>query len=95
MEHNQVMSDLSSVSLACMEDIPTYPIEDGHKCDFMVGKDQWNFFLYGDKDHRENWRLLGGYMGLLREKEDREKNQKTIINEWLCIPQINIDIIIL
>ena len=84
MEHNQVMSDLSSVSLACMEDIPTYPIEDGHKCDFMVGKDQWNFFLYGDKDHRENWRLLGGYMGLLREKEDREKNQKTIINEWLC-----------
>ena len=84
MEHNQVMSDLSSVSLACMEDIPTYPIEDGHKCDFMVGKDQWNFFLYGDKDHRENWSLLGGYMSLLREKEDREKNQKTIINEWLC-----------
>lgn len=84
MEHNQVMSDLSSVSLACMEDIPTYPIEDGHKCDFMVGKDQWNFFLYDDKDHRENWSLLGGYMSLLREKEDREKNQKTIINEWLC-----------
>lgn len=84
MEHNQVMSDLSSVSLACMEDIPTYPIEDGHKCDFMVGKDQWNFFLYGDKGHRENWSLLGGYMSLLREKEDREKNQKTIINEWLC-----------
>ena len=84
MEHNQVMSDLSSVSLACMEDIPTYPIEDGHKCDFMVGKDQWNFFLYGDKDHRENWSLLGGYMSLLREKEDREKKQKTIINEWLC-----------
>lgn len=84
MEHNQVMSDLSSVSLACMEDIPTYPIEDGHKCDFMVGKDQWNFFLYGDKDHRENWSLLGGYMSLLREKEDREKNQRTIINEWLC-----------
>lgn len=84
MEHNQVMSDLSSVSLACMEDIPTYPIEDGHKCDFMVGKDQWNFFLYGDKDHRENWSLLGGYMSLLREKEDREKNQKTIINESLC-----------
>ncbi len=84
MEHNQVMSDFLYVSLACMEDIPTYPIEDGHKCDFMVGKDQWNFFLYGDKDHRENWSLLGGYMSLLREKEDREKNQKTIINEWLC-----------
>lgn len=83
MEHNQVMSDLSSVSLACMEDISTYPIEDGHKCDFMVGKDQWNFFLYGDKEHRENWRLLGGYMRLLREKGDIGNVQRAIINGWL------------
>lgn len=83
MDHNQVMSDLSSVSLACMEEIRSYPIEDGHKCDFIEGKDNWNFYLYGNKEQGGNWKLLGTYMGLLHGTEVAAINQKKIIKEWL------------
>lgn len=89
MEHNQVMSDLSSISLACMEDIPTYPVEDGHKCDFLAGKENWNFYLYGNKEQSGNWKLLGTYWGLLQGIELAEKNQKKIINDWLSKNNIN------
>lgn len=83
MEHNQVMTDLSSVSLACMEEIRTYPIEDGHKCDFIEGKDNWNFYLYGNKEQCGHWKLLGTYMGVLHGTEVAAINQKRIINDWL------------
>lgn len=89
MEHNQVMSDLSSVSLACMEEIRSYPIEDGHKCDFIEGKDNWNFYLYGNKEQGGNWKLLGTYLEELQGTKVAAINQKKIINKWLSKNSIN------
>lgn len=55
----------------------------------MAGKENWNFYLYGNKEQSGNWKLLGTYWGLLQGIELAEKNQKKIINDWLSKNNIN------
>ena len=77
---NQLVSDLTMISIACIEGIVDNPIEDGDKCDFLYRKDQWNNFFCNNK---RNWEKLGGYFKRLIAANDVKTAQQKVIEEWL------------
>lgn len=77
---NQLVSDLTIISTACIEGIMGNPVVDGDKCDFLYRKDQWNKFFC---DSKSNWDKLVGYFKSLIGANNVEDAQKKYIETWL------------
>lgn len=77
---NLFVSDLTIISIACVEGIMGNPMESGDKCDFLYRKDQWNDFFCNGKS---NWEKLGGYFKRLIDANDVEAARQKVIEEWL------------
>lgn len=77
---NLFVSDITIISIACIEGIMGNPIASGDKCDFLYRKDQWNDFFCNSKS---NWEKLGSYFKRIIDADEVKAVQKKVIEEWL------------
>lgn len=77
---NLFVSDLTIISIACVEGIMGNPIETGDKCDFLYRKEQWNNFFCNSK---RNWERMGCYFKRLIGADNVKDARQKVIEEWL------------
>lgn len=56
-----------------------YPMTDGNCRNFGYKADEWNFFIYGDKDHEDHIKLFGDFLHEIDEQHV-EISENNIIN---------------